>query len=346
MLKNILISGGLTTAMIFTNHVMARNNIEVVGSSTVFPFATVVAETFGKKTGMPTPKIEATGSGGGMKLFCKGDGINTPDIANTSRRIKHAELKTCYKNGVTNITEVLVGFDGIVVANSKRGPDFDLSLRDMYLALAAKIPANGVGPNLVKNNYMYWDQINKNLPAVKIKVLGPPPTSGTRDALQELAIEGGCKTFSFMKAMQKTNNKQYKNLCRTLREDGNFVEMGENDNLIIQKLVNDSNVLGIFGFSFLDQNADKVKGSSINGNAITFENIADGSYPVSRPLYFYVKNSHRSKVKGINEYIAEFVDEDTFGEEGYLTDKGLIPSAKSTRDEFAHNAKNAIKLEL
>lgn len=329
----------------------ARNYIEVVGSSTVFPFATVVAETFGKKTGLPTPKIEATGTGGGMKLFCKGNGINTPDIVNTSRRIKSLELQKCYQNGVVDISEVLVGFDGIAIAHARGGTNFDLTLRELYLALAAKIPAVATGrphnkKELIKNPFTHWHQINKNLPAVKIKVLGPPPTSGTRDALQELAIEGGCKTYKFLKALKKKDKKKYKSLCRTIREDGHFVEMGENDNLIISKLVNDKDVLGIFGFSFLDQNSDKVVGSTINGKAITFENIASGQYPISRPLYFYVKNSHRNKIKGLNAFIAELVDEDALGEEGYLVDKGLIPQTKDKRAKFAADAKNGTKLKL
>ena len=338
-----------TTALIvasMTTFAQAREHIEIVGSSTVFPFATVVAETFGKKTGMPTPKIESTGSGGGMKLFCKGDGIDTPDITNASRRIKETEFNKCHRNGVTDITEVLVGFDGIAIANSKAGPNYNFTLREVYLALAHQVPENGTGPKLIDNPYTHWNEINKNLPATKIKVLGPPPTSGTRDALQELAVEGGCKTFDFMKAMKKSNKKQYKKLCRTIREDGHFVEMGENDNLIIQKLVNDPNTLGIFGFSFLDQNAEKVKGSKINGNDITFENIAEGLYPVSRPLYFYVKNSHRGKVRGMDEFIKEFVDEDTFGEEGYLVDKGLIPSPEEKREKYSYNAINSVKLKL
>lgn len=333
-------------------NVQARNHIEVVGSSTVFPFATVVAETFGKKTGLPTPKIESTGSGGGIKLFCKGDGINTPDITNASRRIKIKEFEKCHKNGVTDITEVLIGFDGIAVANSRIGANFNaLTRKSLYLALAAKVPAGATGQtwdmnNLIDNPFTHWNQIDGNLPNVKIKVLGPPPTSGTRDALQELAIEGGCKKFPYMKAMKKNNKKQYKKLCRMVREDGHYVEMGENDNLIIQKLVNDKNALGIFGYSFLEQNADKVKGANIDSSPITFENIASGAYPVSRPLYFYVKNSHRGKVKGIEEFIAEFVDEDTFGEEGYLVDKGLIPSPEAKRAKFTRDAINAIKLKL
>jgi phosphate transport system substrate-binding protein len=350
IIKQGTVALSLSTVIFAAN---ARDHIEVVGSSTVFPFSTVVAETFGKKTGLPTPKIEATGSGGGMKLFCVGNGINTPDITNASRRIKSSELKQCHNNGVKDITEVLVGFDGIAIANSLSGANFDaLTTKDLYLALAAKVPAKALNKGdknskqLIDNPFKKWSEINKNLPSVAIKVLGPPPTSGTRDALQELALEGGCKKFPFMKAMKKANKKQYKGLCRTVREDGVYVEMGENDNLIIQKLVNDKNSLGIFGFSFLDQNADKVRGANINGKEITFENIASGAYPISRPLYFYVKNSHREKVQGLNKFIAEFVDEDTFGEEGYLVDKGLIPSPEETREKFMEDAKNSVNLNL
>jgi len=350
--KKILTTSAVVAASFLTAPVQARDYIEIVGSSTVFPFATVVAETFGKKTGMPTPKIESTGSGGGMKLFCKGDGIDTPDITNSSRRIKMSEFEQCHKNGVTDITEVLVGFDGIAIANSRIGANFNaLTRKSLYLALAAKVPASATGKTwnkeeMIDNPFTNWNEIDSNLPNVAIKVLGPPPTSGTRDALQELAVEGGCKKFPHMKAMKKTNKNEYKKLCRTIREDGKYVEMGENDNLIISKLVNDKNTLGIFGFSFLDQNAEKVKGADIDGSPINFENIASGDYPVSRPLYFYVKNSHRGKIRGMDEFINEFVDEDTFGEEGYLVDKGLIPSPEARRAQFTADGKNATNLKL
>lgn len=351
MFKKILLTSSAVLAIFTTGHTHARSNIEVVGSSTVFPFVTVVAETFGKRTGMPTPKVEATGSGGGMKLFCKGDGINTPDITNASRRIKTKELEGCHKNGVNNITEVLLGFDGIAIANAKNGAKFDLSLQDLYLALAGKVPVMAVKKGthstaLMDNPFTHWNQINAKLPATKIKVLGPPPTSGTRDALQELALEGGCKTYPFIKAMKKQDKQQYKRLCRTVREDGHFVEMGENDNLIISKLTTDPSAVGIFGFSFLEQNTDKVKGAAINGKNITFENIASGDYPISRPLYFYVKNSHRNTVKGLDEFIAEFVSEDATGEEGYLLDKGLIPSPQAVHEKFTQDALNGINLKL
>lgn len=352
MINKSILALSLSAIVASANTAIARDHIEIVGSSTVFPFATVVAETFGKKTKFKTPKIESTGSGGGMKLFCVGNDINTPDITNASRRIKKSEFKKCHNNGVSDITEVLVGFDGIAIANSRMGANFNaMTRKSLYLGLAAKVPAGATGRNynkneLIDNPFTRWNQIDKNLPNVVIKVLGPPPTSGTRDALQELAVEGGCKKFPFMKAMKKSNKKQYKKLCRTIREDGKYVEMGENDNLIIAKLVNDKDALGVFGFSFLDQNRDKVKGADVDGHQITFENIADGSYPVSRPLYFYVKNSHRGKVKGLNQYIKEFTKESTFGEDGYLVDKGLIPSPANKRSQSRKDAKNATNLVL
>ena len=348
MKKSLIIASTIAALTITSSAQAARDHIDIVGSSTVFPFSTVVAETYGKNTGKPTPKIESTGTGGGMKLFCKGEGIDTPDITNASRRIKSSEFDLCMKNGVTDITEVLVGFDGIAFANAINGPSFNFSLRDVYLGLAAMIPAeayqNGTEGDMIDNPFTHWNQINANLPAVKIKVLGPPPTSGTRDALQELAVEGGCKTYPAMKAMKSSDKSQYKKLCHGIREDGAYVQMGENDNLIISKLTKDPNALGVFGFSFLDQNGDKVKGSSINNAAISFESIANGDYPVSRPLYFYVKNAHRGVIDGLDGFIAEFVDEDTFGEEGYLTDKGLIPSPEDIRIGFAEDALGAVKL--
>ena len=348
--KAILASIALATLSTYSLSVNARDNIEIVGSSTVFPFATVVAETFGNKTGMPTPKIEATGTGGGMKLFCKGHGLDTPDVTNASRRIKKSEFDLCQKNGVKNITEVLVGFDGIAIANELNGPDFNsLTLRSLYLGLAAKVPASVKGGSdleMINNPFKNWSEIDSKLPNVAIKVLGPPPTSGTRDALQELGIEGGCKTFPQMKAMKKIDSKLYKTLCRTVREDGHYVEMGENDNLIISKLTNEPTTLGVFGFSFLDQNSDKVKGSNIDGNPITFENIATGAYPVSRPLYFYVKNDHRDSIKGLNQFINEFVSDDAMGEEGYLLDKGLIPAPEEEHAKTVNNARNAVPLQL
>ena len=322
-----------------------RDYISVVGSSTVYPFSTVVAERFGKSTEFKTPKIESTGTGGGMKLFCKGNGVDTPDISNASRRIKASELQMCHDNGVTGVVEVLIGYDGIVVANDINSHDFNLTRKDLFLALAKDVPGETDG-ELVANPYTHWNQVNAELPAVKIEVLGPPPTSGTRDAFVELAMEGGCKTFDWIKATKDSNKDQYKSICHTVREDGAYVEAGENDNLIIQKLQKNPDALGIFGFSFLDQNTDLVKGSMIDGAAPEFETIASGEYPVSRPLYFYVKKAHVAEIPGMEAFLNEFTSEKAMGEEGYLTDKGLIPLGEELYNEVRNNTKTLKNLEL
>ncbi len=302
-----------------------RDTITVVGSSTVYPFTTVAAERFGKSTSFKTPKVESTGTGGGMKLFCAGAGINTPDMSNASRRVKQSELEMCRKNGVNEVTEMLVGYDGIVVANSKSAPQMQITRKELFLALAKEVPAKDGSETLVANPYVKWNEINPSLPATKIEVLGPPPTSGTRDAFAELVLEGGCKKFAWIKAIKKQDKNKYKAICHTVREDHSYIEAGENDNLIVQKLMKNSKALGIFGFSFLDQNSDKLQGSIIDGQEPTFESIADGSYPVSRPLYVYIKNDHVGKIPGMKEFLKEYTSEDSMGEEGYLTDKGLIP---------------------
>jgi phosphate transport system substrate-binding protein len=232
---------------------MARDTISIVGSSTVYPFATVVAERFGR-TGNSTPKIESTGSGGGMKLFCQGVGTQHPDITNASRRMKKSEFELCQSNGVKDITEVKVGYDGIVIANSVKGEHIDLSLRDIFLALAKDVPNPDGSEELVANPYKTWKEVNPALPNTEIEVLGPPPTSGTRDAFNELAIEGGCKTFPWLKAIKSEDKSKYKAICRSVREDGAYVEAGENDNLIVQKLEKNPAAYGVFGYSFLDQN--------------------------------------------------------------------------------------------
>ena len=261
---------------------IARDSISIVGSSTVFPFATVVAERFGKVTEFKTPKIESTGSGGGMKLFCSGVGTDTPDITNSSRRIKKSEFDQCQSNGVTDIIEVLIGYDGIAVANSIDADQMTLTRKDLYLALAQQVPNPDGSETLVDNPYKSWQDVNSSLPNLAIEVLGPPPTSGTRDAFVELAMEGGCKAFDFIKAMKKSDKKAFKSVCHTVREDGAYVEAGENDNLIVQKLEANPKALGIFGFSFLDQNSDKVQSSVVEGFEAEFDAIADGDYPISR----------------------------------------------------------------
>ena len=340
----------------------ARDYISIVGSSTVYPFSTVVAERFGKTTDFGSPKVESTGSGGGLKLFCSGVGESTPDITNASRAIKSSEIELCASNGVTEITEVLVGYDGIVMANANESPEFSLSRKDVFLALAKQVP-NAEG-KLVDNPYTTWNEVNSSLPAISIEVLGPPPTSGTRDAFSELAMEAGAsmveplaklksadagaETASVLKALgisasvatayEAKNGKApagsdiFTQVAHAVREDGAFIEAGENDNLIVQKLVANPNAVGIFGFSFLEENADKVKGAMIDGTAPTFEAIASGDYPVSRPLYFYVKQAHVGTIPGMQEYVDVFLSDAASGEEGYLVDRGLIPvDAAETR---------------
>ena len=325
---------------------LARDSISIVGSSTVFPFATVVAERFGKVTEFKTPKIESTGSGGGLKLFCSGVGTDTPDVTNSSRRIKKSEFDQCQANGVTDIIEVLIGYDGIAVANSQEAEQLTLTRKDLYMALAQQVPNPDGGDTLVDNPYQSWKEVNPSLPDLAIEVLGPPPTSGTRDAFVELAMEGGCKAFDFIKAMKKTDKKAYKAICHTVREDGAYVEAGENDNLIVQKLQANPKALGIFGFSFLDQNSDKVQSSVVEGFEADFDAIADGDYPISRPLYFYVKKQHIGTIPGIAEYLSEFTSEGSWGEEGYLADKGMIPLSDDERSEIGSSVKNQESLSL
>ncbi|WP_293948300.1 PstS family phosphate ABC transporter substrate-binding protein [Sneathiella sp.] len=327
----------------FSGQAMARDQIRIVGSSTVFPFSTAVAEAFGSSGSFKTPVVESTGSGGGLKLFCSGVGLDTADITNASRRIKQSEVDTCAKNGVTEITEVKVGYDGIVIANSKSAPVFDLTKQQIFMALAKQVPVDG---KLVDNPYKTWNEIDPSLPNTKIEVLGPPPTSGTRDAFVELAMEGGADEFEMLKALKKSDGNAYKAAAHSVREDGAYIEAGENDNLIVQKLEANPDALGIFGFSFLDQNADKLQGSHVGGVEPTFENIADGKYGISRSLYFYVKDAHVGKVPGIKEFLAEFTSDKAFGEFGYLTEKGLIPLGEAEREKVRSDALELAPLKL
>jgi phosphate transport system substrate-binding protein len=333
---------GLTAAIAFgtAGSASARDYINIVGSSTVYPFATVVAENFGKTTRYKTPKIESTGSGGGLKLFCAGVGVKHPDITNSSRAIKSSEVKSCAKNGVNEIIEVKIGYDGIAIANSRKTKKMRISIKDLYLGLAKEVPDPNGGERVVANPYKTWRDVNRSLPNTKIEVLGPPPTSGTRDAFTELVMEGGCKQVGWIKAMKKTDKREFRRICHTVREDGGYVEAGENDNLIVQKLIANPDALGVFGFSFLDQNTDKVQGSAIDGVDPTFESIADGSYAISRPLFFYVKKAHVGTIPGITEYLAEFTSEKAWGEYGYLSDRGLIPMPVAERKKYVQSTKN------
>ena len=342
MLKKLFFLSLLNFVFIYT--VTSRDQINVVGSSTVYPFSTVVAENFGNKTGIKVPKIESTGSGGGMKLFCKGLGTGHPDITNASRRIKKNEFNQCKENGI-DVVEIKVGYDGIVIANSKKAKLLNLTKRQIFLALAKQVPeGNKEGGSLVDNPNKKWSDIDPNLPNKKIEVLGPPPTSGTRDAFNELAIEGGCKTFPKLKAIKKQDKKKYKAICRAVREDGAFIEAGENDNLIVQKLVENESAFGVFGFSFLIENEDKIQGSTVDGMAPTMETIADKSYGVSRPLYFYVKLAHVDVIPGIREFLAEYTSEDSWGPGGYLEERGMIPMPENEREFFKKNAEEIIPL--
>jgi phosphate transport system substrate-binding protein len=323
----------------------SRDYIYVVGSSTVYPFSTVVAERFGRSTEFKTPKVESTGSGGGLKLFCDGIGVDYPDIANSSRAIKQSEVDSCAANGVDEIIEVRIGYDGIVIANAYSAPAMSVSRTDIFLALAKQVPGENDG-ELIENPNVTWADVNPELPAVRIEVLGPPPTSGTRDAFVELAMEGGCKSVDWIKAMKDSDKNQYKSICHTIREDGVFVEAGENDNLIVQKLEANPNAFGIFGFSFLDQNGEKVKGAKVDGIEPTFDAIANGDYPVSRPLYFYAKKAHVDVIPGLRGFLREFSSERAWGEEGYLSDRGLIPMPEDERRVIASNVRNLTPLKM
>lgn len=313
----------------------ARDQIRMAGSSTVYPFATSVAEQFGKSGKFKTPVVESTGTGGGFKLFCSGVGPDFTDISNASRAIKSSEIEMCAKNGVGDIVEIKFGYDGIALANSKKHSRYTLTRKQLFLALAKNVPVNG---KLAPNPYITWAQIDPSLPNDKIEVLGPPPTSGTRDAFLELVMETGAETLPELKDLKKSDEKAFKAAFSSLREDGVYIDAGENDNLIVQKLESNPKALGIFGYSYLEQNGDKIQGSVIDGSEPTFENIAAGKYVVSRPLFFYVKKDHVGQIPGIKEYLTEFTAEKAWGTNGYLVDKGLIPMPDAERKEWAKKA--------
>jgi phosphate transport system substrate-binding protein len=324
----------------------ARDQIRIVGSSTVYPFSTAVAENFGKATKFKTPVIESTGTGGGFKLFCSGVGVSHPDITNASRRIKKSEVDQCAAAGVKEITEVQIGYDGIVIANARNAPQVNITLRQLYLALAKTVPSDADGNTLVANPHKKWSDIDKSLPEVKIEVLGPPPTSGTRDAFAELGLQGGCVAFPGIKALEASDAKKFQAVCHGVREDGHYVEAGENDVLIVQKLVANPTAFGVFGFSFLDTNRDKVKAATVAGEKAEFEQIANGKYPLSRALYFYVKNAHVGVIPGMKEFVTEFTSEKAWGKDGYLADKGLIPLPDAMAKKTAASARTLSPLSM
>lgn len=308
-----------------------RRQIHIVGSSTVYPFVTIAAEEFGREGKFKTPIVEATGTGGGLKLFCSGAGPKTPDIANASRPIKESEKKLCAKNGVKNPLEVKIGYDGIIIANAKNAPALKVSKAQLFLALAKEVPQHG---KLVLNPYQRWNEIDPTLPNARIEMYGPPPTSGTRDSFAELVMEEACKHFpEFTAAYPKEEER--KKLCQLVREDGRYLEAGENDNILVEKLVHNTDAFAIFGYSFLEENADKVKAAAIDGKVPNFENIVGGSYTVARSLHVYAKREHFGKIPGIKEFLQELTSETAMGEEGYLTLKGLIPLRPEERSKMA-----------
>ena len=330
-----------------------RNEIRITGSSTLYPFVTAVAEDFGRRTPFKAPIVEGIGTGGGMKAFCAGVGVDYPDIVNASRQIKESELRYCVENGVDKIIEIKVGYDGIVLANTKVSERLNLSLKEIYLALAKVIPApdtDGGPGNMVPNPHTKWSDINPDLPTTPILVLGPPPTSGTRDSFNEMALTAGCNSFAGLKSLSRTDPDQHRQLCQSIREDKVYVESGENDNLIVQKLQTNFDALGIFGFSFLDQNSDVLQPAYIKTATDlippNFDTIADTDYPIFRALYFYVKQEHIEFIPGIQEYIQTFTSEDTWGDFGYLVDRGLIPLKDGERKFFAEAASEMRILDL
>lgn len=322
----------LAVAALAAPPALAGDGIQIVGSSTVYPFSTVVAERFGRETQFPAPRVESTGSGGGMKLFCAGTGDQHPDITNSSRRMKKSEQELCAENGVAEIIEVKIGYDGIVLAQSVQGRPMEISRRQIFLALARHIP-DGAG-GVKENDNAKWSDISPDLPDAAIRVYGPPPTSGTRDAFAELALEGGCREFPEIAALKKSDGKRHKRICHGVREDGAYIESGENDNLIVQKLSVNPDSFGVFGFSFLEENADKVRGAKIDGVAPSFEAIADFSYQVSRPLYFYVKKARVGRTPGLREFMDFFTGDNAAGEDGYLSERGLIPLGAAERAQM------------
>jgi len=325
----------------------ARDQIKIVGSSTVYPFSSAVAEELGATTKYQTPVVESTGSGGGMKLFCAGNGMNTPDITNASRRMKAKEFKLCEKNGVTDITEAVIGFDGIAFAQSKLNTPFNVTKKQLLLAVAAEVPSKD-GKSLVKNPYTLWNQIDASLPSREIVIYGPPKSSGTRDAFEDMILKGQTKkmaVYTNLYKADKVKNKAYKKY-KKIRTDGVYVPSGENDNLIVTKLNKNRAAFGIFGYSFLMENDDKVQGSKINGVVPTPDTISSGKYPISRSLFFYIKNSHAHKVPAMAEYIDMFMSEDMIGKDSILSEIGLISLPNDRRASLKASVSKRAKITL
>ncbi|MEQ9608477.1 MAG: PstS family phosphate ABC transporter substrate-binding protein [Kiloniellaceae bacterium] len=328
MIKNKLAVAAFTgLVMAAPTMAEARDQIRIVGSSTVFPYTQAVSEEYANKTSFSAPVVESTGTGGGMKIFCQGVGSDHPDMTGASRAMKKSEYELCQANGVDSISEALLGYDGLSIAVSRKGEAMDISKEQLYLALAAEVPVDG---KVVANPYKNWSEIDSSLPNEPIQVFGPPPTSGTRDAFVELVMEEGCAEFEAVKALDKDRHKA---VCSRMRQDGPFIEAGENDNLIVQRLNADPSSFGIFGYSFLYENQDTLQAVRVNGVAPNEETIASGDYGVSRPLFVYVKNAHRGVIPGLNEFVAEYMSEAALGPDGYLAERGLVALSDEKRAE-------------
>lgn len=338
---NLAVASLLASAAI-SGVASARDQIKIVGSSTVFPYSQAAAEEFASKSGKPAPVVESTGTGGGFKAFCGGVGEAFADITNASRAIKDSELKLCADAGVTDITEAKIGYDGLTIAVSRGNTsEWNLTEKQIFMALAAELP-DGKG-GFVPNASKTWNEIDASLPSTPIVVFGPPPTSGTRDAFVELVMHDGCNGLEGMKDLKKADEKKWTEVCSRMRQDGPFVEAGENDNLIVQRIEADPNSLGIFGYSFLFENSDKLKPVKINGVEVNEATIADGSYPVARPLFFYVKNAHRDVIPGMKEFLTEMTSDSALGPEGYMVERGLTPLADDLRKALQDDIASAKK---
>lgn len=316
-----------------------RTRIEIVGSSTVFPFASIVAEQFSALTSFQTPKVEANGTGGGIAIFCQGADISTTDIANASRRFKKSEFEACEKAGVHSIIELKIGYDGIVIASAKSGQILNLSRKQIFLALAKQIPIDG---KMVANPYRFWNEIDPSLPHQAIDIMGPPPTSGTRDAFAELIMEEGSREIPYLDALRKSDKDLFKTLATSIREDGAWKDMGENDNLIVQALVRNPSQMGVFGFAFFEENADRIKVANIDNVAPTIPSISSGQYSASRSLYIYAKKQHIGMIPGLQEYLLEFASKRAAGLQGYLGYRGMIPLPDAERAQNIQIAQNLI----
>ncbi len=340
ILKLAVLAAVSATAL--TTAASARDQLKIVGSSTVFPYSQAVSEEFANKTGKAAPVLESTGTGGGFKAFCGGVGEDHADITGASRAIKGSEVKLCADNGVTDISEALIGYDGLSIAHARSAPDIDLTEEQIFKALAAELPDGNGG--FVANPNKKWSDIDASLPQVDIIAFGPPPTSGTRDAFVELVMHDGCAGLPGMADLKKADGDKWNEVCSRMRQDGPFVEAGENDNLIVQRLEADPNAVGIFGYSFLYENSDKLKAVKVNGVEPNFDTIADGSYPVARPLYFYVKNAHRDVIPGMKEFLEEYMSEAALGPDGYLAERGLTPLSDEKRAEVQKAVMEGMKL--